>query len=190
MQPERPVKGGHFSLSTPRRLPRLKIGWFLHTPWPSSEVSHISHTFTHRPQPRTPTASQTSLIPYGPCALILQVFRMLPMRRELLQGLLGADLLGFHIYEYARHFLHACLARAAKVVSRPCLHYRLLATPPPARPPYAVRSLVLSARVPAATEGTARCSYPGARTCSATRWCCALGTSPGSGRCHSRSASA
>jgi len=55
------------------RQPRLRIGWFLHTPWPSSEV-----------------------------------FRMLPMRRELLQGLLGADLLGFHIYEYARHFLHAC----------------------------------------------------------------------------------
>ena len=33
---------------------------------------------------------------------------MLPMRREILRGLLGADLLGFHVYEYARHFLHAC----------------------------------------------------------------------------------
>ena len=46
----------------------IKIGWFLHTPWPSSEV-----------------------------------FRTLPMRRELLAGLLGADLLGFHIYECTPH---------------------------------------------------------------------------------------
>ena len=36
------------------------------------------------------------------------MFRTLPMRREILQGLLGADLLGFHVYDYARHFLHAC----------------------------------------------------------------------------------
>ena len=51
----------------------MKIGWFLHTPWPSSEV-----------------------------------FRTLPRRRELIMGLLGADLIGFHVYDYARHFLHAC----------------------------------------------------------------------------------
>jgi len=36
-----------------------------------------------------------------------EVFRLLPMkwRREILQGLLGADLLGFHTYDYARYFL-------------------------------------------------------------------------------------
>ena len=52
---------------------RLKVGWFLHTPWPSPEV-----------------------------------FRTLPMRRQLLEGLLGADVLGFHVYDYARYFLQAC----------------------------------------------------------------------------------
>ena len=34
-----------------------------------------------------------------------EVFRVLPWRREILEGLLGADLIGFHTYEYARHFL-------------------------------------------------------------------------------------
>ncbi len=34
-----------------------------------------------------------------------EVFRLLPWRQELLRGLLGADLVGFHTYDYARHFL-------------------------------------------------------------------------------------
>ena len=34
-----------------------------------------------------------------------EVFRTLPWREELLKGMLGADLLGFHTYEYERHFL-------------------------------------------------------------------------------------
>jgi len=34
-----------------------------------------------------------------------EVFRLLPWRGEVLEGLLGADLIGFHIYDYARHFL-------------------------------------------------------------------------------------
>lgn len=34
-----------------------------------------------------------------------EIFRLLPWRREILEGLLGADLIGFHIYDYARHFL-------------------------------------------------------------------------------------
>lgn len=34
-----------------------------------------------------------------------EVFRILPWRIELLQGLLGADLVGFHTYDYERHFL-------------------------------------------------------------------------------------
>ena len=33
-----------------------------------------------------------------------EVFRILPWRRELLQGLLGADLVGFHTSAYLRHF--------------------------------------------------------------------------------------
>jgi trehalose 6-phosphate synthase/phosphatase len=38
-----------------------------------------------------------------------EIFRLLPERREILEGMLGADLLGFHIYDYARHFLSSCL---------------------------------------------------------------------------------
>jgi trehalose 6-phosphate synthase/phosphatase len=34
-----------------------------------------------------------------------EVFRLLPWRAEVLSGLLGADLVGFHTYDYARHFL-------------------------------------------------------------------------------------
>ena len=34
-----------------------------------------------------------------------EVFRLLPWRNEIIEGLLGADLIGFHIYDYARHFL-------------------------------------------------------------------------------------
>lgn len=34
-----------------------------------------------------------------------EVFRILPWREEIIEGLLGADLLGFHTYDYARHFI-------------------------------------------------------------------------------------
>ena len=53
-----------------RRLTVAKVGLFLHTPFPSSEI-----------------------------------FRTLSMRAELLRGMLSADQVGFHLYEYARHFL-------------------------------------------------------------------------------------
>jgi trehalose 6-phosphate synthase/phosphatase len=33
-----------------------------------------------------------------------EVFRILPWRNELIKGMLGADLLGFHTYDYERHF--------------------------------------------------------------------------------------
>lgn len=33
-----------------------------------------------------------------------ELFRLLPWRIEILQGMIGADLIGFHIYEYTRHF--------------------------------------------------------------------------------------
>ncbi|KAJ1739785.1 Trehalose-6-P synthase/phosphatase complex synthase subunit [Coemansia sp. RSA 1086] len=56
-----------------RGLRSVKIGWFLHTPFPSSEL-----------------------------------YRILPVRREILEGVLAADLLGFHTYDYARHFLSSC----------------------------------------------------------------------------------
>ncbi len=34
-----------------------------------------------------------------------EVFRLLPWRKELLRGILGADLIGFHTYDDVRHFL-------------------------------------------------------------------------------------
>ncbi|KAJ3257181.1 hypothetical protein HK103_004879 [Boothiomyces macroporosus] len=54
-------------------LPKATIGFFLHIPFPSSEI-----------------------------------FRCLSMRKELLRGLLGADLIGFQIYSFMRHFLMTC----------------------------------------------------------------------------------
>jgi trehalose 6-phosphate synthase/phosphatase len=51
------------------RMPELKIGFFLHTPFPSFET-----------------------------------FRCHPKRRELVAGLLGANLIGFHTFGYMRHF--------------------------------------------------------------------------------------
>lgn len=40
-----------------------------------------------------------------------EVFRLLPgqWRREILEGMLGADLIGFHTYEYTHHFLQSVL---------------------------------------------------------------------------------
>jgi trehalose 6-phosphate synthase/phosphatase len=40
-----------------------------------------------------------------------ELFRLLPgrWRREILEGLLGADLIGFHTYEYVQHFLQSVL---------------------------------------------------------------------------------
>ncbi|AGO12878.1 AaceriADL378Wp [[Ashbya] aceris (nom. inval.)] len=52
------------------KLQNVKLGWFLHTPFPSSEI-----------------------------------YRILPVRQEILRGVLSCDLLGFHTYDYARHFL-------------------------------------------------------------------------------------
>ncbi|XBJ22480.1 hypothetical protein VPH35_000866 [Triticum aestivum] len=53
----------------------MKVGWFLHTPFPSSEM-----------------------------------YRALPNRAELLEAVLKADLVGFHAYDYARHFVSACIS--------------------------------------------------------------------------------
>jgi len=36
-----------------------------------------------------------------------EIFRLLPWRSEILEGMMGADLIGFHTYDYVRHFLSA-----------------------------------------------------------------------------------
>ncbi|MDO9633854.1 MAG: bifunctional alpha,alpha-trehalose-phosphate synthase (UDP-forming)/trehalose-phosphatase [Paludibacter sp.] len=37
-----------------------------------------------------------------------ELMRVLPQRAELVSGLLGADLIGFHTHDYMRHFVSAC----------------------------------------------------------------------------------
>lgn len=56
-----------------KRFTRVKLGFFLHSPFPSSEI-----------------------------------YRTLPIRDEILRALLNADLIGFHTFDYARHFLSCC----------------------------------------------------------------------------------
>ncbi len=46
-----------------------------------------------------------------------ELFRILPWRSQILQGMLGADLIGFHIYEYTRHF-QSCLFRILGLESK------------------------------------------------------------------------
>lgn len=37
-----------------------------------------------------------------------QIFRTFPKCEELLRSLLNADIIGFHTFDYARHFLSCC----------------------------------------------------------------------------------
>ncbi|CAE7184659.1 unnamed protein product [Rhizoctonia solani] len=73
-------------------LSDVKIGFFLHTPFPSSEIYRRVFMVT-------------SLHTFH---LLLLLFRILPVRREILLGILYSDLIGFHTYDYARHFLSSC----------------------------------------------------------------------------------
>ena len=43
-------------------------------------------------------------IPFPPA----WVFKAMPWAREILEGMLGADLIGFHTQDYVRHFLESC----------------------------------------------------------------------------------
>lgn len=56
-----------------RHFIKLRMGFFLHSPFPSSEI-----------------------------------YRTLPVREEILKALLNTDLIGFHTFDYARHFLSCC----------------------------------------------------------------------------------
>jgi trehalose 6-phosphate synthase len=44
-------------------------------------------------------------VPFPP----VELYRVFPWRRELLMGMLGSDLIGFHTDSYVRHFLNSCL---------------------------------------------------------------------------------
>ena len=46
-----------------------------------------------------------------------EIFRIFPWREPLLEGMLGADLIGFHTYDYERHFLSSVKRILKKDVS-------------------------------------------------------------------------
>ena len=57
-----------------------------------------------------------------------EIFRLLPWRAEILEGILGADLIAFHTYNYVRHFL-SCVRRILgydSVFNRIQIHERTL----------------------------------------------------------------
>lgn len=37
-----------------------------------------------------------------------EIFRLLPERTQVLKGIMGADVVGFHTYDYTRHFMSSC----------------------------------------------------------------------------------
>lgn len=53
-----------------------------------------------------------------------EIFRTLPWREEVLEGLLGADLIGFHTYDYERHFLSSARRLLGAEVSFNEIFYR------------------------------------------------------------------
>lgn len=52
-----------------------------------------------------------------------EIYRLLPERRQLLEGILGADLVGFHIYDYARHFMSSVLRTLGFEHKHGVIHY-------------------------------------------------------------------
>lgn len=46
-----------------------------------------------------------------------EIYRTLPWRQEIIESLLHANLLGFHVYDYLRHFLSSCVQLTSLEVS-------------------------------------------------------------------------
>lgn len=53
-----------------------------------------------------------------------EIFRIIPWREELIDGMLGADLLGFHTFDDARHFLSAASRLSTSNLSDNVLIYK------------------------------------------------------------------
>jgi len=53
-----------------------------------------------------------------------ELYRTLPWRKELLQGLLGADLVGLHTFEYMRHFMSAVYRVLGREPKLGTIHYQ------------------------------------------------------------------
>jgi hypothetical protein len=56
-----------------------------------------------------------------------EMYRTLPVREEVLRAVLGADLIGFHTYDYARHFISSCTRILGLEVSCWGLYLRVIA---------------------------------------------------------------
>lgn len=52
-----------------------------------------------------------------------EIFRLLPERKQILRGLLGADIVGFHIFDYGRHFISSCVRLLGATVSADILEH-------------------------------------------------------------------
>eukprot|EP01027_Heterolobosea_sp_BB2_P009520 GEZU01014023.1.p1 GENE.GEZU01014023.1~~GEZU01014023.1.p1 ORF type:complete len:794 (+),score=283.04 GEZU01014023.1:81-2384(+) len=46
-----------------------------------------------------------------------EIYRTIPVRTELLEGLLASNLIGFHTYDYCRHFLSACMRQLGSEIT-------------------------------------------------------------------------
>lgn len=53
-----------------------------------------------------------------------EIFRLIPWREQLIAGMLGADLLGFHTFDDARHFLSAASRLSSSNLSDNILNYK------------------------------------------------------------------
>ena len=95
------------------KLPRAKIGLFIHTVRRTRQ-----NTALDSGECTTHVSGLLLTHVFGSCdyALSLQpfpssdVFRVLPTRQNILSSIMAADLLGFHTFDYARHFL-SCTKR-------------------------------------------------------------------------------
>src|SRR3989441_578131 len=71
--------------------------------WPGSIApGAIKQSSARSPEARIGSSPHITSPPYD-------VFRLLPWHKKILQGMLGADLIGFHTYDYARAFLGSLL---------------------------------------------------------------------------------
>lgn len=58
-------------------------------------------------QTKLPAHCTVSFFLHSPCPSP-EVWRVIPHRSELLRGMLAGDVVGFHLFEYARHFMTSC----------------------------------------------------------------------------------
>lgn len=79
-----------------KKLRDVRLGFFLHTPYPTC-VNALVRTLKHARGILTLQSHRRS-----------EVYRVLPFRQQILEALLTCDLVGFHCFSYARHFLRSC----------------------------------------------------------------------------------